>query len=42
MIARGMGTRLQTALRAAGIRPILLEQKISPEEALELYRQGRL
>ena len=42
VIARGMGTRLQTALRAAGIRPILLEQKISPEEALELYRQGRL
>jgi predicted Fe-Mo cluster-binding NifX family protein len=42
VIARGMGTRLQTALRAAGIRPIVLEARVSPEEALEMYREGRL
>lgn len=42
LIARGIGTSARVALRAAGVRPIVIDEKISPQQALELFLEERL
>lgn len=42
LIAAGMGAGAASALHAAGVRPIVVESSFEPEQAVELFQEGKL
>lgn len=42
VITRGIGAGAVAALRSLGVRPVVLDSELTPDEAIQLFSEGRL